>query len=439
MGALVMSGNEVTDLARRIGYSLGTSASGQMLDGQAIPGGVGIRRAATNLHPHGQGDTANNYGSTFGAGVISVDVDPSKPAPYSSQSIKVTVDGSATGQGTKPTTNVGQAAAAGTNGVGSIRFWGTVGATYFARLRWVHTDATTVDGPAVPFTGSGDWQLLGDALGGTATLAALAVAAGKTGDQLQILVYTATARAESFWLAHPMLEKGQSVVAPYVATSGGATATHAASRVQAPASLLNAAQGWVAMRVRMGWGTASEPGAGAGTPSFFEWQDDASNRLIGFYRESNNTIEMQRKASVGGQSSAISAAQTFNAGDLLTVVFAWDATHTYLSVNGGAFVSAGGGGIPSLAASTIDIGTVNGSSNALDSDVLWFACGTGTLTNADAATIAALWDLTTQPNRRLMPWDFPPASLCSMTYDPRDNGADFFYGAPGVPLLGGIR
>jgi hypothetical protein len=235
------------------------------------------------------------------------------------------------------------------------------------------------------------WQLL--------TPASLAVAAGKTGDLLLVLVQVNGTRSESFWVAHAMLEKAQSVVAPYVATSGGATATHAVGRVQVPASVTDETVGWIAVRVRMGWGNAAGPGGGSGFPTLIDWRDDANNKISIYYSEASKQWFVESRSAATSNTRA-SAVQTFAAGDALTIIVYWTATTLALSINGVTFLTGAraAGVIPTLAATLFDIGGTGASGSSFNGDVLWFACGTGTLTDADAAAIHANLTTTPRPN-----------------------------------------
>lgn len=399
---LTVSGNEVTDASRALALTLPVNASGQMCDGRLNDGSFGIRRAATNGFRHGQCDAATSPGwNTSTTGVVA-SVDASTPAPFSPQSIKYVMDGTASSQSIQARTNAGLAAAAGTVGVGSIYFKGVAGATYTTNMRWNNTDATTNDAGSLTFTATGDWQLL--------TPPIFPVPAGKTGDFLSIIVRIpgGTTRAETVHAAHPMLETGQSVVAPYVATSGGATATHAAGRVQAPASLLDETQGWVAMRVRMGYACDA---ALTQNNVFFEWQDSANERIVLDYVRTPTKQWRLARVHGGTFQPVTSAVQTFAAGDLVTLVAAWDAGTVKVSVNGGAFISAGAALTPTLAAALFDIGSAGAASLVMDGDVLAFAGGTGPLTNADAATISAL--LAAGDPR---PSALPASADCTMTW-----------------------
>lgn len=378
---LTLSGTPILDADRDIARTWGISQQGGQVDTSVTPSGIFIGRAATNRFVNGQNDATTNV--TCDAGVT-VTVDTGSVLSFSPNSLKCVTDGTAANQRVYSSSGSGQGVAAGVFGVGSLRFKGTAGQQYDLFLAWVNTDATGTSGAIVTFTATGSEQLLGDAIGGVATLAALAVAAGKTGNILRVIVGVHGTRADTFWIGRQMLESGQSVVAPYVATSGGVTATKATARVQAPASLLSAAQGWVAMRLRAGWAANAAPGSFL---TMFDWRQDSNNKLQFYYNVASKYFTMTRWSG-GSNAGASTAVQAFNAGDALTVVGKWDGGAVYVSVNGGPFVSVANAYIPAITATLFDIGQSSGSGH-IDSAVLWFACGTGTLTDADAGRLAS--------------------------------------------------
>lgn len=168
---------------------------------------------------------------------------------------------------------------------------------------------------------------------------------------------------------------------PYVASA----TTRAMARVQAPTSLLDKTQGWVAARVRMGF-----PSTNADLVNQYvaELTVDASNRVALNY--SGAGVFNTQNVSGGGVTGTASKTQAFATGDSLTVVFAWTAATLYISINGSAFIAVSRGALPIGSPTTIDIGGARGiDGRALYGDILWFAAGIGTLSNADAATIAA--------------------------------------------------
>jgi hypothetical protein len=385
---LTLAGNEITDATRAAAAALGTGAAGQMIDGLSSDASFGIRRAANNLFRYGQCDSLGG-----GAGAdwrvtssgVTPAIDATVAAPFSPQSVKVTTDGTIASQAIAPKSAAGQAAAAGVLAAVSAYFKGVAGQQYVVQSRWNNTDATTTDGAATIVTATGIWQLIKPAT--------VAVAAGKTGDSVGIRIGINGTRAESFWVAHPMLEKGTQteVGAPYVATSGGATATHGIGRVQAPAALLDATQGWAAARVRMGYGSTQIT---VTNPTVFSWSDGTANNtlrlslLIGGWRLRRNS---------GGSAQFVDTTIAWNAGDVLTFVVAWTATQIKISVtNGGPaapFVTAAAPLVPTGLAATFDIGR-DVTLAPIDGDIFWFAAGTGTLTDADAAAFHALGNST---------------------------------------------
>lgn len=211
----------------------------------------------------------------------------------------------------------------------------------------------------------------------------------------------------------------QPLATPYVETDG-ATAARTAARVQAPANLLNETQGWVAFRARMDWSDSSEP---SGFPLLFDWRDNDNNRFGLAYVQSTNSWTFARYS--GGLNTGKTIASAVAAGDLVTIIGVWTSTKVALSINGAAFSSTGGTQyIPTLAATLVDIGSKTGSTFHFDSDVLWFASGSGTLTDSDASTINAFGSTDPSVNSNFgsaanvrMVWTADTASYTVRDYD----------------------
>ena len=197
----------------------------------------------------------------------------------------------------------------------------------------------------------------------------------------------------------------QPIATPYVETDGGA-ATRVAAQVQAPASVLDETQGWWAVRVRVGWDYDDAP---YNLPYLCSWQDDATHR-ISFYYDEGGSIWVILNWTGAGADAATSAAQTFSAGDLITIIGKWEAADLGISVDGAAFLMEGDrdSGLPGLAAATFDIGS-QGGGDTFDGDFLWVAAGKGTLTDADARLINACGN--TPPNRSVLPTVSQPTFL----------------------------
>lgn len=172
------------------------------------------------------------------------------------------------------------------------------------------------------------------------------------------------------------------IATPYVHTDG-ATASRSAARVQAPAGLLSVTQGWAAFRIRAGFASADTP---LGDRRFAHW-GAATGQLALYYNSATGRAGTYRSDS---GSDSVDSSTAWARDDLLTVVFAWTATQLKISVNGAPFTTVASTHIPVTPAALIDLGSLAGSSQFLDSDVLWVATGTGTLTNADTALLVGL-------------------------------------------------
>jgi type IV pilus assembly protein PilA len=187
--------------------------------------------------------------------------------------------------------------------------------------------------------------------------------------------------------------------------------TRGSPLVQAPSGLLTASQGWVALRARVDW-NASSPPRGTTNLIYFEWGDAANTRLVGYFDATAKTFRFFR-AKAGSTSSAIGPTESFSTGTIKTLIFAWRAGDVELSVDGSPLVVTANTYVPSLSSPVIDIGeggTINPNQES-DSDFLWFATGTGTLSDVDAATINA-WG-NSDPRRS----SFPAAARATMVWN----------------------
>jgi hypothetical protein len=126
---------------------------------------------------------------------------------------------------------------------------------------------------------------------------------------------------------------------------------------------------------------------------YFEWMDTggAYAEDLSLYRQSPNFWQFNSVWD-NGEGVIKTVTKTHALGDYVTLVFAWEAGQVRGSVDGSAFVSSARvrGGAPAAWKSTFDIGSRSGTSIFQNGDALWFACGTGKLTDADAADIAAI-------------------------------------------------
>lgn len=175
-----------------------------------------------------------------------------------------------------------------------------------------------------------------------------------------------------------------SMATPYVETNGS-TATRAAARVQAPSSLINPTQSWVAIRYRISRSTPQTALFGR----MFDWGTVSNNAIYLSWNgsgASNVPFYVTRQTTTGTGNSLAPTINDVSVGSIVTLVFAWDANKIYLSYNGGAFSSTAAV-VPNMSAyPTFNIGSA-GTGTLAGGDYLWFAAGTGTLTNTDASTI----------------------------------------------------
>ncbi len=186
------------------------------------------------------------------------------------------------------------------------------------------------------------------------------------------------------------------VATPYVQTNG-ATATRASGRVQVPSSSVGGETGWVALRMRAGVSSAGS------NLRLFTWGASSTDEL--YLRYGSGSFRMGRV--ISGSTSEAQQATIFAPGDTVTVIGAWWklglTDGIKISVNGGAFSQLTNGGTSQPEGDTFDLGQRGYSAQDFaDSDILWASFGTGALTNADSAAIAA-WG-----NETPGTWSYPP-------------------------------
>jgi hypothetical protein len=117
--------------------------------------------------------------------------------------------------------------------------------------------------------------------------------------------------------------------------------------------------------------------------SLFHWRDSTPLIILTY---SANTWNLQSRATSGLDS--ITVVKTFNAGEVMTVIAAWNSATIYLSVNGSVFTTDNRtDGVPDLSGdTTIDILSRVAAAEA-NGNVLWFAHGDKVPSDADAALI----------------------------------------------------
>lgn len=361
---LTTTGNEITDAVRT------TNIQG---DGRTPPdSSFGIWEATTNHVKNGGFETNTSFWeiNTTGAAISRV----AATGKFGSAHGRVTGDGSAANQGMRVPNVDRPAAASGQTWTASVWLRGAVGGESI-QINVVEYDnaGSSLASSTSIVTLTQGWQ--------RATVTRTFTDAGTTKAGMVISsngTFSYTADVDGIQL------ENQPLATPYVHTDG-ATATRAAARVQAPASLLDETQGWVAMRVRLGWANTFPE-----TVSVFTWGTGGA-RLICYWDSTNDRWVMLREN--GGQGYAIRA-HSFSADSVITIVCKWTATGQSISINGEPFLTNNGSAVIAIpdVTSTIDIGST-GASSQIDSDVLWLACGIGTLTDANAATIHGFGNL----------------------------------------------
>lgn len=217
-------------------------------------------------------------------------------------------------------------------------------------------------------------------------------------------VSLATTDGKKFWVDGYQVEQ-QPLATPYIETNGS-TASRSASQVTQTTggdALVTPTQGWVALRVRHNWGTSNEPAGGSGFPQYFNRAGTGSNRILFFYQESLNNLRLARDTSAPDMNDAVVSFSPV-AGNVYTLIGTWTATQVGVSINGATFTKVANSNIPTIT-NTFSIGGVS------DCDYFWFACGTGTLTDADASLLNSFG------NTAPAPWALPSTSQTTLVWD----------------------
>jgi RHS repeat-associated protein len=230
--------------------------------------------------------------------------------------------------------------------------------------------------------------------------------------------FKVTSAPSTFWVDAVQVEAGSSATA-YADTNAGASSRSAAS-VQMPANGITPTQGWLALRLRMGWGTSAPPQSPSAFPALFDWRVDASNRLSAYFVPGSNTFVLERR-NTAGTSTVGTAALTFNKGDGLTIVLAWTSNTISISANGAAFTTTTpSSNIPTGLPSSFDLGEISANNSFINSDVLWAVTGTGVPVSADATALNGFGN--TDPTIAALPAS--PATLWTADTTSYTNGLE---------------
>lgn len=159
----------------------------------------------------------------------------------------------------------------------------------------------------------------------------------------------------------------------------------AGDRIQCPPCGLGASQSWTAFRIRAGF---NSPGA-------------INNRILTFGPDTNEEVHLLWRTSgvwgirreTSGASNETQISDSFVIGDKRTLIFAWTATEIKISLDGAAFLASGNTNISQIGSVDIDFGSRGyAGTEQWVGDFFWVLGGTGTLTDADAATIHGYGD-----------------------------------------------
>lgn len=360
----------------RIGRSWQDVAYGMSPGGDAS---TGFWPAATNLALNGNAATDLTGISALTSATVTRE--SSSDTQFGSTRVKVVTPGAATGEGVRTRTATSlqgtSGVAAGDTFVGSIFLKKKAAAPHGAvtvAIRIDYTDATN-DSSAQSYDLTEYWHRY--------VTPVLTANGAKTINSVDIRVTTtSTAQAIEFYASGAMIEEG-STPTPYVHTDGAAATRSGLPRAQAPVTSLDETQGWFAAFVRMGFGATDTPEA---NPFLMRWRDDDNNEIYLRFNTATDGFQV-RRAAAGASTSITSAAQVFPRNDYRLVIAAWTSTQIKVSVDGGAFTTAGNTNIPALAATLMDLGGDRGSQQFLWGDMRWALWGTGALTDANAATL----------------------------------------------------
>lgn len=374
--ALTLSGNEITDATR---------AAGVQGDGLSGDSSYGLWEATTNLVTNGGLETNTTGWDAYAGATVTRDATQAKFGAYA---LKVVTPGVANNEGMTPNSPTGHVATTtGTTLTGSMWVYtasgGEVVVLALDEFDSGHAYLRSTVSSTVTLTAGWQRMTVSATMGVSAAYAGLSFRTRTSG----------AAQAITVWLDGIQLE-ALAYATPYVHTDGG-TASRSATQVRFPSSLLNTTQCWAALRVRAGdW-----PALGAANVTLIDWRDDANNRLTAIWTPSATAIQARRAA--GGSSALLTAtysAVTLNT--LHTFILTFTATVIGASLDGAVLTTTANSNIPTLAATLADIGSVAGT-GLFDGSVLWFLCGKGTLTNADAALLHSFGNA--DPNPRLIP------------------------------------
>jgi uncharacterized repeat protein (TIGR02059 family) len=356
-GTVNPSGNEITDSVR---------AAGIQGDGRSADSSYGIWEATTNLDTNGGFENGSTAGWSPTGGSLANSTEQARFG-----------------------THGGKAVTSAPGDLVSKAVSGLSASTNYSRSLWIYRTETAATLTVVVLNNAGTGNLASatapSALGWSRIVLHPRTESGQTALTTRI---AASLGGVTYYLDGAQLEKNV-VATPYVETNGS-TATRGPAKVSVVGNPVGPTQGWVAVRIRLGWDSTT---AFSPDPGIVDMSVSNNDALFCYWDVGSHTFHLERHKG-GTGTTAASAVQSFSAGTIKTVIYAWTATDVRVSVDGGAFVGTGNTTIPGQATLFIGSDQVqgNGSNRQGDSDYLWVAGGSGTLTNTDAATIHAFGD-----------------------------------------------
>lgn len=363
---MTTSGGLITDAVR---------GAGTQGDGRAAESSFGVWEPTTNLLTNGSMETNRTGWGGWQSNLSVADLSQGGKAKFGSRSLKLESQGIQNGYA-----------------VGSDHYIsGATAGRKFSGSAWVHAEGASVGKIAylmVRETGGANGQYQETYKWFTLTAGWQRVTTTHTLLQndrtvVTLLVYVPQGAAgEYVYIDGAQLEEKR-IATPYVHTDGQ-TASRALGRVYGPAGSLSSSQGWVAVRMRLGWGNSNEPYGGSGFPCVLGWQNDWNNSIRVFYDEAANMFAAARVS--GGSGPTAYVAQALSPDQMLTLVYAWTPTQLKLSINGQPFAIIANSSIPQLTSGILDFAQIGGG-NHFNSDVVWAAAGRGTLTDAESAQL----------------------------------------------------
>jgi len=356
MPNMTFSGGVITDAVRTIGIQG---------DGAAVPGGVGVWPAATNLCTNGGFESGFTGWSDFNySGGLPTFSNPSGSSKFGTKSGRMvqTVAGADAGKG--------------------IAFTVSSGQTYTVSA-WVNVSSFTAAalGNRGLFLLDGGNVVNAAITGATSGYVRLTATRTMSGTSLEVRLYGPQGTVD--WDG-VQIETGP-IATPYIETNG-ATATRAVANVNPPASLIQTSKGFMAARLNLGFNTSQVTAMTAGNPVVFRMMTTTS-QYIGatFLMGGANTLRFHN----GSANTDFTIPATL-AGSNVTVVISWDgaAGNIWFYGPAGNFSSSFTFTTPTGTPASFGIGCqTNTGAQQLCGAVLWFACGMGPLSNSDAASL----------------------------------------------------